>query len=52
MGNGITIKRRAAKKPLPDNEQVMGEDSDEGRIIRQGKGFFVARPLNVMPFLI
>ena len=39
MGNGIKIKRRAAKKPLPDNEQVMGEDSDEGKIIRQGKAY-------------
>ena len=39
MRNGITIKGRAAKKPLPDDEQVMGEDSDEGRIIRQGKAY-------------
>jgi len=39
MGNGITIKRRAAKKPLPDNEEVMGEDSNEGRIIRQDKAY-------------
>jgi hypothetical protein len=37
MRNGITIEGRAAKKPLPDEEQVMNEDGTEGRIIRQDK---------------